>query len=205
MAAVIDILEDVNQKFYGTIVMYDKKATLVKSVGLHPEIAGEFTLAIALPNARTLKYINLSDPLLNYQHFNIGYANCPPGATWWFRKPHKQWAQGLKQNQMGYIVGPGGNGPQENFGPSGHFNKMLENIYPTITECKQLLGSKHYSTIAFHRNFALSYDDLHEDFLLEYHGVRIGTSLDKDLKQFKIKAEASHLIQALMEARDVQN
>jgi hypothetical protein len=204
MAAYIDILEDVNQKFTGTIVMYDKKAMLVKGVSNDPDKAGQFILQLAAPGARELKMINLLDPALNYQNFNIGYCNGGIHAAWWYRKPSKQWSQGLRSNQMGFRISNAGAGPHDSFSFSKHFIRMLEQTYPTMEECKKtLMDENAVNCMAFHQDFGLSYDDLHEDFLLEYHGTRIGTSVDKDLKQFKIKSEARYLIEALQEAQDV--
>lgn len=205
MAAVLDILEDVNQKFTGTVVMYDKKAVVVKSVSQDPENPGQFILHTAIPQARETVLIHLLDPALNYQRFDIGYANGGMYSGWWYRKPNKQWSQGLKANQMGWKVSTPGGTPHDNFSFSKPFIKMLEGVYPSIEECKKTLMNKNEGivTTAFHKDFALSFDDLHEDFLLEYHGIRIGTSMDKELKQFKIKSEARHLIEALQEARNV--
>lgn len=203
MAAVIDLLQDVEQKFSGTVVMYKDKAVLIKTVSPDEEKAGHFRLHSLAQGARSYEYINLFDPALNYQRFNIGYANGGGVASWWYRKPHKQWSQGLKSNQMGYKVGNPGTGPHDNFNFQKPFTNMLENIYPDIETCKKALMNKDGTSMAFHRDFALSFDDLHDDYLLEYHGQRIGTSIDSQLKQFKIKSEAKHLIEALQEARDV--
>lgn len=203
MAAQIDILEDVNQKFTGTIVMYNGKAVLCKGV-TNAEKVGEFCLQLAAPSARELMMINLNNPALNFQRFEIGYCNGGAYSSWWYRKPNKQWSQGLRSNQMGYKCSNPAVGPHDNFGFSKPFIKMLESAYPTIRECQKILMDENGTQcLAFHRDFALSYDDLHEDFLLEYHGIRIGTSIDKDLKQFKIKSESRHLIEALQEAQDV--
>jgi len=201
--AVFDLLEDVNQKFSGTIVMYDKKAVYVKGVAYAPENNAEFILQTSTPNARTLKYINLNDPILNYKQYQIGYVNGGQFASWWFRKPHKQWSQGLKSNQMAWKCSVPGGSPHDNFGYSKSFINMLEGIYPNIEDVKKSLIDKNATAVAFHRDFALSYDDVHDDFVLEYHGNKIGASIDRELKQFKIMPEARHLIEALQEARNV--
>lgn len=207
MAVAIDLIEDVNQKFTNTVVMYKHKAVSVKVVLHNPDKNGEFILQAVAPNARSYTEINLNDPDLNYQTFNIGYANDGMYAAWWYRRPQKQWQQGLKASQMGWKVSNQGAGPNNNFTLSKPFVNMLENSYPSIEECKKLLmggdDALKYHAVAFHRDFALSYDELHEDYLLEYHGIRIGTSIDSQLKQFKIKSEARHLIEALQEARNV--
>lgn len=201
--AEFDLLDDVNQKFTGTIVMYDKKAVSVKGVGHHQEKPGKFILQTVAANARQIKNIDLDDPALNFTNFNIGYTNVGNYASWWYRKPYKQWSQGLRSNQMGYRISiPGGN-PHDGFGFTRPFLNMLEGIYPDVESVKKALIDKQIQAQAFHKDFALSYDDIHDDFVLEYHGTKIGASVDRALKQFKIMPEARHLIEALQEARNV--
>lgn len=201
--ADFDLLEDVNQKFMGTVVLYEKKAALVKGVTSSAVTPGQFSLHLAIVNARSLKVVDTNDPLLDYKNYQIGYCNGGSHASWWYRKPHKQWSQGLKSNQMGFRISVAGGHAHDNFGFSGPFNKMLEGIYPNIEAVKKNLIDKSCSALAFHRDFALSFDDVHDDFVLEYHGTKIGASIDRELKQFKIMPEARHLIEALQEARNV--
>ena len=202
--AELDILDDINQKFLHTIVMYDKKAVVVKSCEPSKMIPHKFSLTVANYNARAYKTIELADPALNYQTFNIGYVN-GGYPSWWYRKPQKQWSQGLKGNQMGYRLSTPGMGPHDNFGFSKSFTNMLENVYPNIEDVKKSLIEHNFKAMAFHKDFALSYDDIHDDFILEYHGNKIGVSLNNDLKQFKVMPEAKHLIEALQEVRSAQS
>lgn len=200
--ADFDLHEDVNQKFIGTVVMYDKKAAYCKDTAVSLEKPG-FNLALQISGARSFKVVNLNDPALNYKNYKIGYCNGGSYASWWYRKPHKQWSQGLKSNQMGWRISVPGGHVHDNFGYSKAFNNMLEGIYPDIESVKKALIDKNVMALAFHQDFALSYDEIHDDFVLEYHGTKIGASLDRNLKQFKIMPEARHLIEALQEARNV--
>jgi hypothetical protein len=199
--AAFDILQEVNSKFVGTVVLYDKKAHLVKSADHFPEKPGEFALHLAPYNARAIKTINLNDPALDYKNYRIGYVNGTGIASWWFRTPHKQWAQGLKSSQMKWKVSHHGGHVHDNFGFNRSFNNMLEGIYPDIESVKKSLIEEEAQSAAFHKDFALSYDDIHDDFILEYHATKIGVSMDRELKQFKILPEARHLVEALQEAR----
>lgn len=206
--ANFDIIEDVMQKFNGTVIMYDKKAVLVKAISFDPEKPGQmdqFCLQTVSPNARSIKNINLNDPALDYKNFQIGYANGGAYASWWYRRPHKQWSQGLSHKQMGWRVAIQGGQAHDGFSYQKPFINMLEGIYPSIETIKKTLIDHEVVSRAFHRDFALSYDDIHDDFVLEYHGSRIGSSLDRELKQFRIVPEARHLIEALQEARNVQS
>lgn len=201
--AEFDLLEDVIQKFSGTVIMYDKKAFYIKAVCVDGANPGKFLLQGAAPNARSYKNINLHDPALNYRDFKIGYVNGGHYAAWWYRSPHKQWSQGLKSNQMKWRISAPGGHAHDNFGYSKPFINMLEDIYPNLEVVKKALIDQNTMAMAFHRDFALSYDDIHDDFVLEYHGSKIGASMDRDLKQFKIIPEARHLMEALKEARNV--
>lgn len=201
--ADFDLLEEVNTKFANTIVMFDKKAFAIKEVGHDQEVKGQFTLVGIPYQSRNAKVIKLSDPALDYKNYNIGYVNGGDYASWWFRKPQKQWAQGLKANQTGYRISMAGGHAHDNFGFSRPFINMLEGIYPDIEVVKKSLIDREIQAMAFHKDFALSYDDIHDDFVLEYHGTKIGASIDRDLKQFKIMPEARYLIEALQEARNV--
>lgn len=199
--AEFDNLDDVTQKFYSTIVLYDKKAAMVKGTDKTPD---GFTLHLAYPNTRVLKVVPLSDPALNYKNFQLGYVNGGTYAYWFYRKPQKQWSQGLKSNQMGYITSklPGHDGGYENpFGFSKPYIQMLENIYPSVEDVKKALTDGNMQAMAWHRDFALSYDAIHEDCILEYRGQKIGVSISPDMSKFKILPHARHLQEALEEAR----
>ncbi len=201
--ADFDILEDVSTKFAGTVVLYDKKAHAVKTSTADPDNPGQFMLVIAPYNVRSFRNVNLADPALDYKNYQIGYCNGGNYATWWYRKPHKQWSQGLKSNQMGWRVSLPNAGPHDNFGFSKPFINMLEGVYPHIEAVKKALIDKEVMALAFHKDFALSYDGIHDDFIIEYHGTKIGVSLGHEMKQFKIMPEFRHLIEALQEARSV--
>ncbi len=201
--ADFDILEEVGSKFTSTVIMYEKKAALVKGCCNDPEKPGQFMLQVAPQNARVLKNVNLLDPALDYKNYQIGYCNGGNYCSWWYRKPHKQWAQGLKPSQMGYKISAAGYHAHDNFGFNKPFIAMLEGIYPDIETVKKALMDHTSTAIAFHKDFALLYDDIHDDFVLEYHGTKIGASIDRELKQFKIMPEARYLIEALQEARNV--
>lgn len=196
--ADFDILEEVNAKFVNTVVLYGNKAAVVKAVD---EVAKGFRLLLTISGTRTLTAVYLSDPELNYKDFKLGYVNAGSYAGWWFRKPQKQWQQGLKAGQLGWVISAPGMGPHDNFSFSTPFTNMLENKYPSVESVKKLLTDQEAHTRAWHRDFALSYDAIHEDCILEYHGRKIGHAINSDMSKFKILSEARHLQEALEEAR----
>lgn len=203
--ADFDMLEEVAQKFTGTVVLYEKKASLVKGITGNPTKPDHYALQVMRAHEKTLKVVNLDDPDLDYKNYQIGYCNGGNYTSWWYRKPHKQWSQGLKSNQMGWRISANGGHAHDNFGFNKPFINMLEGVYPNIETVKKLLIDQQAMAVAFHKDFALSFDDIHDDFVLEYHGTKIGASIDRELKQFKIMPEARYLIEALQEARNVHS
>lgn len=196
MAATFDNLEDVVSKFTGTVCVYDNKAVLVKSANYLEDEPHVYTLAINQYGVRNAKTIKLSDPALNYTDFNIGYANQNMFASWWYRRPTRQYRQGLKGDQMGVRLADNNIDPGH-FNFNGPFVAMLENSYPSTEECKKFLKDRALYSVAFHRNFALSYDNLHEDFIVEYKGRQVG--ITPNFKEFKLRDENHYLQQAVRE------
>lgn len=203
MAATFDNLEDVQGKFLSTVVLYNKKAALVKAADPNPENLEEFLLRVAFSQAKNLKYVSLSDPLLDYKNYHLGYVNGGKYCSWWFRKPYRQYAQGLKSNQLGYKISFPGVAAHDNFSFTKPFIAMLEGDYPHIEHCKKAVMEKVVIASAFHQDFALSFDEVHDDFVIEYRGRKIGAAIDKNLEKFKIMSDYRHLIEPLQEAKRV--
>lgn len=199
-----DNLDDVNSKFKNTVCYYEDKAVLVKACGYQqdPEtgkfIEGKFLLNVATYNNRG-KDIKLEDPKFRYKDYNLGYANHAHSAVWWFRKPLKQYQQGLKRDQLANICSFD---PfhEENFSFAPSYIDMLENDYPSMVLIKKQLQAHQAQVMAFHKNFAVSWDDVHEDFVLEYRGKKVGVSLNGNLDEYKLLPEFKHLAEALQEA-----
>lgn len=199
MTALFDNLDDVCSKFVGTVVYYNGKPVNVKSANVSPDKKGEFQLLITSTGAKAM-FINLTDPALNYRDYNIGYANVGTNAPWWYRLPQKQYAQGLKRQQLGCKFSNEMAGLDENFNFSGPYIKMLENVYPSIGDCAARLHSGNIIVSAFHRDFAMSWDKIHEDHILEYRGTRIGTLTGPKLTNGKLIPEFAHLKETIQEA-----
>lgn len=203
MAATFDNLEDVVGKFSGTIVLYNKKAALVKASEQSMNKEDDFILRLAFPQAKQLKAVSLADPLLDYKNYVLGYVNGGKYCSWWFRKPYRQYAQGLKSNQMGCRLSFPGVAAHDQFSFTKPFISMIEGEYPHLEQCKKLVIDKVVVACAFHQDFALSFDEVHDDFVIEYRGRKIGAAIDKNLEKFKIMSDYRHLIEPLQEARRV--
>jgi hypothetical protein len=191
-----DNVKDVNDKFRTTICYYKEKAVYIKSVEALDN--KEFVLFTNTLGGKTIP-VHLRDPELNYVLFNIGYVNHKSNAVWWFRRPIKQYQQGLKREQMAYITD---SSPDVGFGFVKPFIHMLENKYPYIEICATLIAQKDSETrnMAFHKDFALLWDDLHQNHVLQYRAHSIGVSLDSKLSKFRLKDEFTYLFEALEEA-----
>ncbi len=196
--AVFDNLDDVQTKFSGTICYYDDKAVLVKSASVPLEKPGQYFLGICALNGRA-KPIELTDPKFRYRDYNLGYANVGVYSVWWYRRPIRQYSQGLKRNQMGYLTS--GIMPDDSFNFARPYTAMLENSYPSIDDCQKLLVDQKAQVVAFHRDFALSQDIIHNDFILEYRSKKIGATTAS--RKLRLSKEANYLREALKEAIDV--
>ena len=191
-----DTVEDAKTKLANSICYYDGKAILVKSIlgnDLEPE-----NLKVQFINLEgNQKTVKLLDPLLNYTHFNIGYTNQVCRAVWWYRKPIRQYTQGLRYTQMNYVTSDGSDN-EILFQYSTETARMLENVYPTFEECQEKLVEGRSDSIAFHQHFGMSFDNLHDDFIIEYRGRKIGTN--PRAHEFKLIKDFRHLSEALTEA-----
>ncbi len=175
MAKHYDNLEDVKGKLAGTIIYYGGTPVYVKSA-YQDEETSEFTLQITGGlTARNTKMVKLDDKDLNWTKFNIGYTNEPGvGSVWWYRQPVKQYCQGLKSNQMRYRLSE----KTPNLGFEFRANKsteaMLLSQYPDLPTVEQTLKDKQADVVAFHKDFALSWDKIHKDFIIEHKGRLVG-------------------------------
>lgn len=190
-----DNLEDVRSKLLGTYVYYEGKAVLVKDIG---EVTpGTYMLTIVPPNGRSRKNCLLDDPNLNYMRYNLGYSNHGHSAAWWYRMPLKQYRQGLKNEQMRLYASKDEYLHRVEFGFNKPITDMLEGVYPKFEEIEKPLKDKNAEVIAFHKDFAASWDAIHRDMVLEYKGKSIGCFKKND---FELMEEFQHLTEALKEA-----
>lgn len=197
MAVKFDNLDDVVGKFLNTICYYDGRPVKVDNIQHSDDIKGSFTLLLKGELGPHF-LCDISDPLFNYRDFNLGYANLSQYATWLYRKPLKQYQQGLKRNQVAYLSGLPMDGlADDGFGFSKNYLKMLKDVYPSMKVCAKQVKAQARRSAAFHRDFALSYNLLHEDFTLEFRGKNIGIS--GDLKYFKLAPEHEYLRETLHE------
>lgn len=197
MMHVYDNIEDVKQKLMGTMCYYDNKAVLVKNAFVDDE-NGKLMLSILNINNKTPKFVPVDDPLLNYTEFNLGYVNFPGYSTWFCRIPRRQYHQGLKAEQMerhasnmSYIL-------NSTFAFNSNVTKMMENIYPKFIDVEIGVKSGDATVIAFHRDFAASWDNVHKDLVIEYKGNQVGFRNEDG--EFKFMEGCDHLHEALKEA-----
>lgn len=189
-----DNLEDAKTKLAGTYCMYKDKATLVKtlaSVGMDYAAIGNF-----LSSGRPFECL-INEPEFNCSEYNIGYVNIMHAAAWFYRKPMKQWKQGLRNDQIGLKYSKRAFA-DISFGASKPIACMLENSYPSFKDSTKLLKEGDAAIVAFHKDFAMTYDPIHSDFILEYKGTNIGFT--KNMKNLELMEEHMHLTESLKEA-----
>jgi hypothetical protein len=194
-----DNLEDAKTKLVSTYCLYKGRAVSVKQLEEAPDGPNGFKRFLAyagyLSTGRSVTFY-IDDPDFNCSDYNIGYLNTISRAAWFYRIPMKQWKQGLRSDQVRCRYSNRMFG-DITFNGKGVVN-MLENIYPTVDEAAALLREQEANIVAFHKNFALTYDRIHNDFILEYKGVHIGHT-SNDLKTHKLMAEYEHLAESLKE------
>lgn len=212
---IYDNLEDVRNKLNGTLCYYKNKAVMVKESypAVHAEqngmltkeyLAGkgplekDFAIVLVDPGGRAKRTVLLTDKEFNYMDFELGYANQNPVAVFWYRQPIRQYRQGLRHEQLGYNVSNKAFKGMMEFGFGRPIADMMENIYPKFSEAVTMLKNQEATIIAFHRNFAISYDEVHNDLILEYKGKLIGHTDANMNWQFMPNFE--HLAEALKEA-----
>ena len=205
MAKSYDNLEDVKSKLLGTIVMYDGVPCHIKQVYTAADYGNdehEYWLATSNLGGRLVITRGLTDPLFNFTKFNIGYANYKSAAVWWYRLPYKQYRQGLKADQFRYHASEKAAALGIfSFGTGKDIDQMLKAEYPGFEEVEKTIKSQENGGLpivqAFHKNFALSHDRIHDDMILEYKGQLIGNIIDR--KTFKLLSEYSHLNEVVQE------
>lgn len=191
-----DNLEDAKVKLVSTFCYHKGKAVMVREV-LEDE-GQSFILRLQGLNARNYTHTKLDDPAFNYMNFNLGYSNHKHAAAWWYRIPFKQYRQGLKHDQVKRRASNSGFYHEVEFGFNKPITDMMENIYPKYEECEKLLKDQNASIMAFHKDFACTWDHIHQDLIVEYKGTSIGSMTSP--KNIKLLDDYAHLTEALREA-----
>ncbi len=193
-----DNLEDTMSKLHGTIVYYGGLAALVREV--NPDDVEQKLPYLLTLQTKGRNYITcpINDPKFSYKDYNLGYANHGSAASWWYRKPMKQYRQGLRADQMNSIFSRPNIYGRARWEFSNSIIQMLENNYPKIDTCERNLKEGEVEVMAFHRDLAMSYDRIHKDFIIEYRGKIAGQT--NNLKDFSLLDEYKYLTEAIKEA-----
>lgn len=191
-----DNLEDAKTKLVNTYCLFRGKALTVKALD-HNQVDNKYLAHGAyLFNGRAV-ITDINDPEFNCSEYNIGYLNLMYASAWYYRVPVKQWRQGLRSDQLKKKASKRAFF-DVSFEPSKGVCSMLENNYPSFQESVEFLKEGKAEISAFHKNFAMTYDRIHSDFILEYKGTNIGFT--NNLKDMQLMDENKHLLEALKEA-----
>lgn len=194
-----DNLDDARTKLNATLCMYNGNAVQVKEIA--PDDDGMPYTALTKSVKNIIPFFNLDDEDFNCTQFNVGYTNNDGVATWWCRRPLRQYRQGLRYDQMMEMGSSPGYRQRFKFDWCGPVISMLENNYPDLETCEKRLKDKLVLNIAFHKDFAASWDDIHDDMVIEYKANKIGMS--HKFKKFKLLNEFEYLTETLVEITDV--
>ena len=193
-----DNLEDTKAKLEGTICMYDGEAVRVQEIGL-ADADGKLPYTVYLKcKGGKGRNISLDDPKFEFRNFNLGYANQGTVAYWWYRRPLKQYRQGLRSDQMASLYAKPDWYGHQRWDYNNSIISMLENAYPSLETCEKSLKDEQSHCRAFNRDFSVSYDRIHRDLLIEHRGKIIGQT--SNFKAFHLLEEFKHLTEAVQEA-----
>lgn len=192
-----DNLQDVNAKFVGTVCYYQNEPVYVKTAFHDDDDAKMFRLSVAKLNEPS-EIIDLHDPDFKYTGYCIGYANGPGLATWWYRRPAKQYQQGLKAEQLRFFSETGLGQPKAGFQFIKCYVNMLKNNYLSLEEAKKLVRDGKAHSAAWHRDFAVSWKPEDNQYLLDYRANNIGVFGSKS--PIELFPQAKYLTETLHEA-----
>lgn len=192
-----DNLDDAKTKLFGTYCMFKDKAFVVKLVELEPGTVNKYVVQGSYMGSGRGITCSIDDADFNCSNYNIGYVNVMRAAAWFYRIPFKQYRQGLRHDQVGVKYSQRAFS-DITFQPGKPLCAMLENSYPDFETSSGLLRAQEANIVAFHKDFAMTLDHIHKDFILEYKGANIGFT--NNLKDMNLTEEYKHLTESLKEA-----
>lgn len=192
-----DNLEDAKMKLVGTYCMFKGKAVVIKLLECEPGTTDKYVVHGTYMATSRGFTCSIDDPNFNCSNYNIGYINVMRAAAWFYRIPLKQYRQGLRHDQVGIKYSQRAFA-DITFQPSKPLCSMMENSYPNFKTSSELLKAQEANIVAFHKDFAMTFDSIHKDFILEYKGANIGFT--NNLKDMSLTEEYKHLTESLKEA-----
>lgn len=194
--AKFDNLNDVTSKFVSTICYYKDEPVFVKAAFHGDDDPKQFLLSVA-EYGKDSEIVDVHDPKFRYRDFNLGYCNINT-ATWWYRRPSRQYQQGLKTEQMRFYAETPLGTPKTSFGFLKPYVHMLQDQYPIFEDAKKATRDGKMPIAAWHRDFAIQWNNLNSCYFLEYRASRIGTLGPG--RHPVLFPEANYLKEALQEA-----
>jgi len=186
----IETREDANQLVSNSIVYISGAPVWVEAITGGSSKSGFTGVAYELPfnvnGEHKAVPLNLNDPAVQYDKFNVGYYNNRGQAAIYLERGSvRQYAQGLTAQQVRRRVFQEKNGSfgYDKFGfrdalYDPHFLNMLANKYPSFDEAAKKVKDGSATTLAFTRYLAVGLDSFRGDLILYYKGQRIGWSSD---------------------------
>lgn len=205
MKIKFDNIDDVRAKLLSTFCYYNDKAVYIKAIDQAQDMGDgkiDFNLACyPVGGSSSDRFvIKLSDKKFRCSDYNLGYANFANGsaAVYYSRIPTRQYRQGLIASQLRTTMSDPQFGNDSQFSSNKPIREMLENKYPNYDAVCKELSEGNWRIRAFHRDFALTWNRVHGDYIVEYKGTQVGHTVGT--KEFKLMPDFKHLHEALMEA-----
>lgn len=197
MKIKFDTLDDARAKLLGTFCYYKGKAVYVKAL----DPAGDDWSMLVYDvggTAGSRQQVLVSDKDFQASEFRIGYANFSNAAVFYYRIPARQYRQGLKAEQVGVSMSNPNWRHEIQFSSNRSIKDMMEGNYPTLEDAKKRITDELTEVMAFHKDFAISRNRIHNDFIVEYKGTQVGHTTGKN--DFTLMPQFAHLSEALKEA-----
>lgn len=191
-----DNLNDVTNKFVGTIC-YHKDEPVYINTAFHADHDPKQFMMSVKKLGKEAEIIDVHDPDFRYRDYNLGYCNGHT-ATWWYRRPSRQYQQGLKAEQMRFYTETGLGTPKVSFSFLKMYVDMLKNKYISFEEAQKLTRDGKMPIAAWNRDFAVQWSPADSMYYLEYRASRIG--IMGAAANPSLFPEANYLKEALQEA-----
>lgn len=178
-------VDDLVAMLRNTVVRYDNKWTLVK------EILDEKTIKVHFLKTREEDIVLLNDPLLCVDAPNIGYVNGNQTAVYCYRRPTRQYRQGIHREQLFFQNAT--SDKQETLRrylyewSEKSLIALLSHKYYSVDEAIKVIENEGYEAAAVSKAFAIS-----KGGSVLYKGEEIGL-IDFDTKFITLKRNKKYL------------
>lgn len=183
MAFRYDHPADAQQQLDHTVIMSEKG-------GVYLRCQHNWEYEVQYLRSGDIEIKDIREIGLTFEPIELGYVNHYGGLSYIVRHPYRMWKQGITYDNIKAVRGH----IHEGLLTHSSFNDTFLGTYPTPQEAyKRAMDTGE--AVAFHRDFALTFDE-YPRMELEYKGKVIG-SMNKD-RDFEV-SDKFHYVKELLE------